>query len=400
MSFNFPVNPTNGQIYSAPNGYQYVYRSDTDSWLGTAPVTDPSQSIGGPPGSVGYTGSIGYTGSAGNMVGATGNFVNNYPPGFVGPIPVDANSALEFSNVVPTSRIVISVYNLKISDNAGLLLQFGTSSGYLVGPDLYSASSTTINGLTNAISTVGSDRGFVINLNSNSLYLNLTITLTRSGANNWVCTHHGTAVAGLGPLAGFSIDNFSNIIGGGSVNVGNAVIDRLRLICRSAVPGATNPGVINTGQTRILYDDAGAIPGDPSSGFVGYTGSAGTVAVPSSRDDIGSYRILTTSSGDGAAFTSGTVLPGSNLRSVGYLTQTGTTGAQFYHTVSANYSLLNLGTTNRLPAEGARIIFNNASPPGSWRSITGIGAATIDYDGVSTASWINYRSVFLAIRVA
>lgn len=278
MSFNFPVNPTNGQIYSAPNGYQYVYRSDTDSWLGTAPVTDPSQSISGPPGSVGYTGSqgiAGYTGSAGNMVGANGNNIVNYPPDFVGPIPPNIFSSTEFLNINSTSRIVISVYNLKISDNAGLLLQFGTSSGYLIGPDLYSASSTTINGLTNAISTVGSDRGFVINLNSNSLYLNLTITLTRSGANNWVCTHHGTAVAGLGPLAGFSIDNFSNIIGGGSVNVGNAVIDRLRLICRSAVPGATTPGVINTGQTRILYDDAGAIPGDPSSGFVGYTGSAG-----------------------------------------------------------------------------------------------------------------------------
>lgn len=279
MSFNFPANPTNGQIYSAPNGYQYVYRSDTDSWLGTSPVTETSQPISGPPGSLGYTGSqgiIGYTGSSGNMIGASGSLINNYPPDFVGPIPLDANTAIEFANIDPTSRIVISIYNLNISDNGGLLLQFGTSSGYLTS-SIYASSSTIVNGLTNAIATVGTDNGFVINLNSNRLYLNLTITLTRSGANTWVCTHHGTAINGYGVLAFTGFNNFSNVFGGGSVNLGSAAIDRLRLVCRTAVPGSVAPGRITTGVGRILYDDAGAIPGDPSSGFVGYTGSGGTV---------------------------------------------------------------------------------------------------------------------------
>jgi hypothetical protein len=282
MAFNFPSNPVNGQVYEAVNGFTYVYRAASDSWLATQPLTDPTSPIAGPPGTIGYTGSqgvVGYTGSSGSMIGANSTGPVVYPPEFVGPIPL--SSSTEFLNINPASRIIISVYNLRISDNSGLLLQFGTSSGYLIGPDLYLSSSTSINGLTGVASSVSDNRGFVINHNSNSQFLNITITLTRSGANTWVCTHHGNAASGMGVTSGFT--TFSSIVGGGSINLGSNVIDRVRLICRSAGPGAVSPGVIAGGVCRILYDDAGIQGAGPGSGFVGYTGSAGATGAPSNN---------------------------------------------------------------------------------------------------------------------
>lgn len=270
MAFNFPTNPTNGQVYQAENGYTYVYRSSTDSWLGTSPITDPNATISGPPGTVGYTGSrgvIGYTGSAGTMIGANGSNITNYPPDFVGPIPPNtASASTEFLNVDPASRIIITVYNLRITDSGGLLLQFGTASGYIVGPNRYLSNGSWVNGSTGAVVTRHDSSGFFINLSSNQVYMNLTITLTRASANTWVCTHHGSAANGMG-VTDSATTNVFTLVGGGSINLGNDVVTKLRLIGKT--------GQIQTGAARILYDDAGVQGAGPGSGFVGYTGSAG-----------------------------------------------------------------------------------------------------------------------------
>lgn len=270
MAFNFPTNPTNGQVYQAENGYTYVYRSSTDSWLGTSPITDPNATISGPPGTVGYTGSrgvIGYTGSAGTMIGANGNNITNYPPDFVGPIPPNtASASTEFLNVDPASRIIITVYNLRITDSGGLLLQFGTDSGYIVGPNRYLSNGSWVNGSTGAVVTGHDSSGFFINLSSNQVYMNLTITLTRASANTWVCTHHGSAANGMG-VTDSATTNVFTLVGGGSISLGNDVVTKLRLIGKT--------GQIQTGAARILYDDAGVQGAGPGSGFVGYTGSAG-----------------------------------------------------------------------------------------------------------------------------
>lgn len=176
---------------------------------------------------------------------------------------------------------------------------------------------------------------------------------------------------------------------------------------RPSVPigatGATGIGLIGaTGATGI----AGTNGGIGATGPIGYTGSQGildtssVITVPTTTEDIGCYRILATSTGDGTAFSRGTILAGSNLRGVGYFTLSSVSGATFNHTVSSTYQIFNLSASNTRPADGSRVLFTNNIPTGSWLSMGAIGAVTIAYDGVSSASWINYRFVFLAVRVA
>lgn len=247
MAFTFPSNPVNGQIYEAANGFTYVYRAASDSWLATQPLTTPGSSISGPIGYTGSLGPIGYTGSSGNMLGLPAT-IPTYPPGFVGPIPPP--TSIEFLNFSPRSRILLSIYNLRISDSSGILIQFGTSTGYITGPTSYMSSSSSINGQTGAIDTKKGNNGFLINLNSNSVFLNTNVTIANVSENLWTCTHHGAANS-PGTLATIDLSNHFTVFGGGSINLASNLINKLRITCVSL------SATIQTGSARILYDDAG-----------------------------------------------------------------------------------------------------------------------------------------------
>jgi len=124
------------------------------------------------------------------------------------------------------------------------------------------------------------------------------------------------------------------------------------------------------------------------------------VSIPTQPDDIGCYRIVTTATGDGANFNRGTILPGSDLRGVGYYTMTSASGSNWYVVTNQTVQFFNLPASALIPAEGAKVLFTNNIPAGTWLSIGAVGAVTISYDGVSTASYINNRFVFLAVRIA
>lgn len=258
MPILFPINPVNGQIFQAPNGYTYVYRTETDSWVGTTPLTNSVDPIAGPPGLTGYTGSqgiIGYTGSTGTLSHLMGSNIIVTPTDFSGVIPESNKfSSTEFLNITPTKRIELSIYNLKITDREGLLIQFGgTNTGYINERSKYLSSSSWINGITGNIRSIFDSTGFYISLNSSTVYINLIATFTKVGDNYWVGSHHGTATSGLGvsqPLV-----NYFNIVGGGSIDMAEITIGKMRVICRSAAQLCSEvPGKIVTGACKISYD--------------------------------------------------------------------------------------------------------------------------------------------------
>ena len=258
MPITFPSNPVNGQPYQSPNGYTYIYRTETDSWVGTAPLTDPVTPIAGPPGLVGYSGSqvsIGYTGSTGLLASSVGTNLIVFPSEYSGVIPESSTyPSTEFLNIAPASRIILSIYNLRISDGFGLLVQFGgITTGYKNETSTYLSSSSWINGNTGGISSLFDSSGFYISLNSNTTYLNLTATFTKVKDNYWSSSHHGTATSGLGVSQ--ALVNHFNVVGGGSIDMGTTAIGKMRVIARSAAQlCSTTPGVITTGACRILYE--------------------------------------------------------------------------------------------------------------------------------------------------
>ena len=241
MPISFPNNPSNGQIFQSANGYTYVYRTETDSWIGSFPLTETETPIAGPQGINGYTGSqgvVGYTGSQGGLISLVGSNIA---------------ASTEFLNIAPVSRIMLTINNLRISDNHGLLVQLGTSSGYINEENRYMSSSSWINGTTGAVSSLFSSTGFYISLNSNNVFLNATINLVKVTNNLWTCTHNGSATSGAQTTQ--ALANYFNIVGGGSMDMGPNILGRLRVIVRSAAEYCSPvPGTIQAGSCRILYE--------------------------------------------------------------------------------------------------------------------------------------------------
>jgi hypothetical protein len=130
---------------------------------------------------------------------------------------------------------------------------------------------------------------------------------------------------------------------------------------------------------------------------MGYFGSA--APLPTAAGDVGSYMFVTRA--DGTTFSYNSTTAGSNLRRVGTFAPDGTPSSFSLQLAGgANINIPNIGNITTWPVGVLYLEFSSMSVSGTWLALGSIGVSGLTVDGAGTYSYVNYRSVHLAIRVS
>lgn len=243
---NFPVNPSNGQSYSA-NGMTYVYNSATTSWEIDA--------------AIGYTGSQGFTGSKGSgYTGSRGDFGYTGSEGDRGYTGTAASTGFKFTYSSTTADLNIPIAN-----------SFKFNNSTISSATSFNIADTTVDGqsISSYLAAVDDD-------GSGANYGTIVIKSTDVTSNKFAIFYlrsAGTAINNGGSVNGqqYNIINKSS-----NMTTGNDAGEDFIIMF---YPGITGPIGYTGSQGVIGYTG--------SQGGTGYTGSKGDTGFVGSKGDIG-----------------------------------------------------------------------------------------------------------------